>query len=119
MNKAQRKQLSTTAILLSMGGDEESISKMSEVERRALRRRMLLSATDVQDVLYEEQEKFDNMPDWLQGSSRGEEMQDGISTLESAVSSLEEVAEEDVMDEGWPAHTAASLISAIDDMEAV
>ena len=38
----------------------------------------------------EEQDKYDNMPEGLQESERGEAMQEAIDNLESASSSLEE-----------------------------
>ena len=39
---------------------------------------------DVESMLDEEQEKFDNMPEGLQESERGEAMQNAIDNLESA-----------------------------------
>lgn len=41
---------------------------------------------DIQAVLEEEQEYFDNMPEGLQGSERGEAAQEAIDALENAVS---------------------------------
>ncbi len=66
-----------------------------------LRRRQLRAALDLLDearsileaVQEGEQEAFDNMPESLQYSERGEAMEETISNLEDAVSSLEEINE--------------------------
>lgn len=42
------------------------------------------------DVLSEEQNVFDNMPENLQYSMRGEELQEAIDNIEEAVSDIEE-----------------------------
>ena len=46
---------------------------------------------DLTSILEEEQEAFDNMPEGLQESERGEAMQEAIDNLESADSSFEEL----------------------------
>ena len=48
---------------------------------------------EIDSILAEEQEAYDNLPDSLQESERGEAMQEAIDALESAVSSCEEVDE--------------------------
>lgn len=48
---------------------------------------------DIDDILAEEQEAYDNMPESLQNSERGEAMQEAIDALESAVGSCEELDE--------------------------
>lgn len=45
---------------------------------------------DLEDILSEEQEAYDNLPESLQDSERGETMYDAIDNLESAVADLEE-----------------------------
>ena len=45
---------------------------------------------DIEEVQNEEQEAYDNMPENLQESERGEAMQEAIDNLDSAWSSLEE-----------------------------
>lgn len=45
----------------------------------------------LEEALEEEQDAFDNMPESLQATDRGEAMEEYISTMEDAVSSLEEV----------------------------
>lgn len=44
----------------------------------------------LEEVTEEEQEAFDNMPDGLQASERGETMEENIYRLEEAVSAIEE-----------------------------
>jgi hypothetical protein len=47
----------------------------------------------LEELLDEEQSAFDNMPESLQYSERGEKMEEGISALEDAVSNLEEATD--------------------------
>lgn len=57
----------------------------------------------VDEMAEEEQDKYDNMPEGLQESERGEAIQEAIGNLESASSSLEEAI--DYLNEiigGWP-----------------
>lgn len=69
MNNARRKQLNAL------------YSKMEELK------------SQLETILEEEQESFDNMPESLQDSERGQLSQEAIDNLESAVSSFEEVME--------------------------
>lgn len=66
MNAKQRKSI------------EKFVEKIDEVK------------TDLEYMQEEETEKFDNMPEGLQESERGEAMQEAIENLEAAVGSLEE-----------------------------
>ena len=67
----------------------------------AQRRRQILRAVDLieqareilQNATEEEAEAFDNMPESLQDSERGQKMLEYIDSLETAVSQLEEAAE--------------------------
>tara|TARA_B100000161_G_C33459165_1_gene372688 strand:+ start:131 stop:364 length:234 start_codon:yes stop_codon:yes gene_type:complete len=45
----------------------------------------------IEEVLDEEQEAYDNMPEGLQTSERGEAMQEAITNLEDANSSVDEI----------------------------
>jgi len=47
--------------------------------------------SDIENVLGEEQDAFDNMPEGLQQSDRGEAASEAISELESAQSGVDEV----------------------------
>ena len=68
----------------------------------AQRRKMLGKVIDLmyeaqtllEDVRDEEQEAFDNMPEGLQASSRGEAMEDAISTMDDIISNLEDAESE-------------------------
>lgn len=66
MNKKQREQI------------EKWIDSINEIRE------------GVESMQEEEQYKLDNMPESLQESERGEQMQNGIENLEAAASSLEE-----------------------------
>ena len=66
MNKARRKQL------------DEIQGKLSELRDM------------IDTVLAEEQEAYDNLPESLQESERGEAMQTAIDAMESAIESCEE-----------------------------
>ena len=50
----------------------------------------------LQDVLNEEQEAYDNLPEGLQESDRGQQMQEYIDALEGVVDSLGELDIEDL-----------------------
>ena len=67
MNKERRKQL------------QEVINKISE-------------AHDLLDeILSDEQDAFDNMPEGLRSSERGETMEEGIYNMEEARDNLEDI----------------------------
>ena len=67
MNKKQRKQL------------QELCDQAEEIKQ------------EIEMIRDDEQEKIDNLPDSLQGSSKEDEYQEGIDALEEIISSLEEV----------------------------
>lgn len=49
--------------------------------------------TQLEELLTDEQEYFDNMPENLQGSLRGEDSEQAISNLECAISDLASIKE--------------------------
>lgn len=49
--------------------------------------------TEIEEIKDEEQEAYDNLPESLQEGGKGEKMSEAIDNLDSAYSSLEEVAE--------------------------
>lgn len=66
---------------------------MNNIRRKEIRRieevlQVLLD--DIESVKDEEQEAFDNMPEGLQASDRGEAMEANISNLEDVVCNIEE-----------------------------
>ena len=48
---------------------------------------------DPENILNDEQDYFDNMPENLQGSLRGEESEDAISNMEDAIENLSDAIE--------------------------
>ena len=67
MNKARRKQL------------EEIVNNLDEQK------------SAIESVCEEEQEAFDNLPESIQYSERGETMESYISEMEDALSNLEDI----------------------------
>lgn len=67
MNNARRKEL------------EKALEKIGEAK------------DIIQNVLDEEQEAFDNMPESFQTGERGEKMTDAIYEMDNAISNLEDV----------------------------
>ena len=47
--------------------------------------------SSLEDILNEEQDSYDSLPDGLQMSSRGEKMQDYICLMEDCISKIDEV----------------------------
>ena len=45
---------------------------------------------ELESILYDEQDYFDNMPENLQGSMKGIDSEEAINQLEDAISNLEE-----------------------------
>ena len=70
MNKQRRKEL------------EEAVSMLED------------AYATIENVMEQEQEAFDNMPEGLQESERGEAMQENIDSLDSCLSDLENVKEQ-------------------------
>lgn len=69
---------------------------MNKVRRELLRdaQERLESVKDfIEAILEDEQEAYDNMPENLQYSERGEKAEECISALEDAISNLEETLE--------------------------
>ena len=81
MNKIRRKELA------------HIVAKLEELEALHLEIKEALEA-----VLDEEQEALDNLPESLQESERGEQMQEYIDTMESALDDLEQLDIEEIRD---------------------
>ena len=75
MNKARRKRI--TIVIR----DLESIRDYNFIES---------IKDEIEDILWEEQDAYDNMPESLQYSMRGEESSDAIDSLQEAVDALDE-----------------------------
>lgn len=66
---------------------------MNKIRRKnidAIQERLEELRSDVELILDEEQEAFDNLPESLQEAERGQAMQDSIDYLEEAISSIDE-----------------------------
>lgn len=75
MNKSRRKRIASVIDTL------ENITGYNLVEP---------AKSEIEDILWEEQDAYDNMPENLQYSMRGEESSDAIDSLQEAVDVLEE-----------------------------
>lgn len=50
-----------------------------------------MAKNEIQAILYDEEEKYDNIPENLQDSERAELMQENINNLQEAIDLLNEV----------------------------
>lgn len=75
MNKARRKRIASVIHTLENIIDYDLIESAKD---------------ELEDILYEEEDAYDNMPENLQYSMRGEESSDAIDSLQEAVDALEE-----------------------------
>jgi len=75
MNKARRKRIASVIETL------ENITNYDLIET---------TKDEIEDILWEEEDAYDNMPENLQYSMRGEESSDAIDSLQEAVDALEE-----------------------------
>lgn len=75
--------------------------------------------SDIEDILYEEQDAFDNMPEGLQSSYRGEISEESIEYLEEAVDGLDAI--ESLLDEAEydAAEAKTELENVIDSLESI
>lgn len=75
MNKARRKRIITVIRDLGNIRDYSFIESIKD---------------EIENILWEEQDAYDNMPENLQYSMRGEESSDAIDSLQEAVDALDE-----------------------------
>lgn len=91
MNKQQRKEIQD--IFDSIETDSAHIARLDTPEAREDYAKEIESCKErLESVVIDEQEKLDNMPEGLRNGSKGEDMENAISELESAVTLLEEAA---------------------------
>lgn len=69
--------------------NRERRSKISDIMER-----LDAIQTELEEIRNEEQEAFDNMPESIQGSERGENMENGIDTMSECIDSLLTVVEQ-------------------------
>jgi len=82
MNNQRRKQIATLV--------EDIDSRLSELLSEFTER--------AQEILDEEQEAFDALPESIQDGERGQAMQEAISNLEDAVGALENMDASEITD---------------------
>lgn len=66
---------------------------MNKTRRKALEKvqdKLLEAQADLQWIREEEEDAFDNLPESLQDSEKGESMQEAISTMEEIDSSIQD-----------------------------
>ena len=79
MNKKRRKRISNVI-------NEINLAKK---HRDLLKTRLEEIKNELENILYEEEDYFDNMPENLQGSIRGEDAEEAIDYLTDAIDSLD------------------------------
>lgn len=70
------------------------MNKQRKHKVREIRKTIELCKNNLQLVLDEEENVFENMPENLQGSLRGSESEDAIDTMENVIEKLESVLDE-------------------------
>lgn len=78
MNNQRRKQLNNIATRIGRFTVPVDIDELENIK------------SEIEDVLWDEQMAFDNMPESLQDSMRGEMSQDAQSNMEDAISRIED-----------------------------
>lgn len=70
---------------------------MNNIRRKEIKKIIAAIATareDLDRVLEDEQNAYDNLPEGFQGSERGENMEEAIDVMEECMNSLNEVTDE-------------------------
>lgn len=70
------------------------MNKQRRQKIRDVRKEMESCKENLQKILDEEQDYFDNMPENLQGSMRGSDSEDAIDIMESCIEDLENIISE-------------------------
>ncbi len=86
MNNIRRSEIRRILKKLSIFGSNDMLS--AEEAKQVLGCR-----GDIEDVLYEEQDAFDSMPEGLQSSYRGEISEESIDYLEESIEGLDAIEE--------------------------
>lgn len=72
------------------------INQMNKQDRKALHVAVGLidqAREIIEGIMMDEQEKFDNLSEGLQQSAMGQKIEEGVSTLEGVIDSVDEVLE--------------------------
>jgi hypothetical protein len=133
MNNQQRKALasliSSTKTVFESSMEactaEGVLEATAKVNIQAVRESVDGLRSAVEDMASEEQDKFDNMSEGLQASSRGESIQEAIDVLESATTDMESLVEKftlsgenQISDIDWD-DASSDLESVCDELEAL
>lgn len=70
------------------------MNKQRRQKIRDVRKEIENCKDNLQKILDEEQDYFDNMPENLQGSVRGSDSEDAIDAMESCIEDLENIIKE-------------------------
>lgn len=127
MNAKQRKEIQK--VVSGIGGvDSESILMMPDtpegVDKWAQVAVLLDDAkVQIETIRDEETEKYDNMPEGLQSSERGDTMQEGISALDNAIQSLEDAincaTDDDSTDDSRAEYIAGAIEETVGHLDEV
>lgn len=113
MNAAGRKIINEAIETIAEYTDEDNAK---EAGREAVREALDNARSVFESAADEEQEKFDNMPEGLQASERGEKLEAAAAALQDAVSTLEGIDISDD-DEDWASCITGEVQAAIDSAE--
>ena len=117
MNKHQRAELAAIASILR-GKSEDDLANMSMADREIFVLNLAGVITDIRDMVDQEQEKFENMPEGLQSGAKGDDITNAIDVLESVIGELETI-EPDYPIEDWGTETYDLLQTQADELEGV
>ena len=112
MNNQRRKQLNNIAARIGRFTVPVDIDELESIK------------SEIEDILWDEQMAFDNMPESLQDSMRGEMSQDAQSNMEDAISRIDdfiadyenEVDNKETEDGDQLEEEEAELVQMIEDM---
>ena len=69
--------------------NKERRERLEEIHQR-----LLEIVGEIEEIAGEEEEAYDNLPDGIQDSERGQKMSDNVDTLYSILSSMESIDDE-------------------------
>lgn len=90
MNKQRRKAINDIQTALAAFKENKAEPLLQMKEDAIIAEQLEFSTDEIQSILEEEQESYDNMPEGVQQSTNGETSYAAICELEEAISELEE-----------------------------
>jgi len=118
MNKQQRKEIEGIVGLISPYADSNVLSEMDEAGRGVTTNVIDDARSEIESIKADEEEKLENMPESLRDGSKGEQQQEVIDNLDSAVGALEDAVAAD-HDEEWATTVAEKVAEAVDSLNSV